>query len=80
MKQVEIKHRARRTQIEKFKDLTLRFADGNQVKFTMGEDQSWNVVDLSAEMPIADSLKITVNSIYGGPNPGFAEIKLTTQW
>ena len=67
----------RRSTTELFKDITLHFGDGSTTDFTLsrGHNTVWNEIVLS-DMPISNYVKITVNSVYGGTNIGFAEVKV----
>ena len=62
---------------ERFKDITLHFSDDSTKDFTLSEDQNtvWNEIVLS-HMPISNYVKITANTVYGGSNIGFREVKI----
>ena len=66
-----------RSSSERFKDITLHFSDDSTKDFTLSEDQDtvWNEIVLS-HMPISNYVKITANTVYGGSNIGFREVKI----
>ena len=66
-----------RSSSERFKSITLEFLDDSTKDFTLSEDQNtvWNEIVLS-HMPISNYVKITANTVYGGSNIGFREVKI----
>ena len=66
-----------RSSTERFKDITLQFGDGSSTDFTLSEDQNtvWNEIVLS-DMPTSNYVKISANTVYGGSNIGFREVRI----
>ena len=58
-----------------FKDLLLRFSNGEDFLLQMGKDPyEWNEIVLPANFSLSTHVNITVTSHYAGSNDGFAEI------
>ena len=79
---VKIKHRAsgHSPEGEMFKDISLEFADGQKVSYTLNSvpfthGLVWNEVYLPS-MPISNYVKITATSVYGTINNGFSDIRV----
>ena len=75
IEKIELKHRS--TSSERFQTITLTFSGGTSVGHTLNNDASaWNIVTLTSIVS-TNFVKITTNSLWGGVNPGFSEVRLT---